>query len=168
PQLGTRFDTEKLQETPVLGRKITNLALLNSAVRPARGTGDLFLNNTLFITNGSGRRQTSFTIDGGTGDDSWGRQTIFTNVPLSVLQEFTILTNSFSAEYGRTTGGVINIVTKSGTTDFQGDIIGIFRPSDIQARSPLSLRETDDRLSQVSGVISGPLSKSRDRTFFLA
>lgn len=50
PQLGTRFDTEKLQETPVLGRKLTSLPLLNSAVRPARGTGDLFLNNTLFVT----------------------------------------------------------------------------------------------------------------------
>ncbi|HEY2738237.1 MAG TPA: carboxypeptidase-like regulatory domain-containing protein, partial [Thermoanaerobaculia bacterium] len=77
PQLGTRFDTEKLQETPVLGRKLTSLPLLNSAVRPARGTGDLFLNNTLFVIDGGGRRQPTYTIDGGTADDSWGRQTIF-------------------------------------------------------------------------------------------
>jgi hypothetical protein len=59
-QLGTRLDLQKIDNTPVFGRKITNLIPLNSAVRPARGTGDLFLNNFLFVANGSGRRQTSF------------------------------------------------------------------------------------------------------------
>ena len=86
PQLGTRLDTLKIEETPVPGRKLTTLPLLNSAVRPARGTGDLFLNNTLFVINGGGRRQTIYTVDGGTLDDSWGRQTIFTNVPLGAFR----------------------------------------------------------------------------------
>src|SRR5919199_420482 len=67
-QLGTRLDLQKIEETPVIGRKITNLVQLNSAVRPARGTGDLFLNNFLFVVNGSGRRQTSYTLDGSTDD----------------------------------------------------------------------------------------------------
>ena len=66
PQLGDRFDTERIQETPIIGRKLTSLPLLDSAVRSARGTGDLFLNNTLFVINGGGRRQPSFTIDGST------------------------------------------------------------------------------------------------------
>src|SRR5256714_4431287 len=50
-QLGTRLDLEKIDNTPILGRKVTNLVELNSAVRPARGTGDLFLNNFLFAVN---------------------------------------------------------------------------------------------------------------------
>lgn len=107
PQLGDRFDVARLQETPVLGRKLSSLPLLDSAVRSARGTGDLFINNTLFVINGGGRRQATFTMDGSTANDAWGRQAIFTNVPLASVQEFTVLTNSFSAEYGRTTGGAI-------------------------------------------------------------
>lgn len=157
PELGTRLDLEKIENTPVLGRKITNLALLDSAVRPARGTGDVFLNNTLFVVNGSGRRQTSYFIDGSTGDDTWGRQTIFTNIPLSALQEFTVLRNSISAEYGRTTGAVVNIVTKTGTNDYHGELIGLWRPPGIQARNPLALGPTADRLGEASGMISGPM-----------
>ncbi|HEX8720236.1 MAG TPA: TonB-dependent receptor [Pyrinomonadaceae bacterium] len=167
PQLGTRLDLRKIDNTPVFGRKITNLVQLNSAVRPARGTGDLFLNNFLFVTNGSGRRQTSFILDGSTDDDAWGRQTLFTNIPLSALQEFTVLTNAASAEYGRTTGSVVNIVTKSGTNDLHADLVALHRPGELQARNPLAVagRRTIDRLAQLSGVVSGPVV--RDRTHFL-
>ncbi|HKC66025.1 MAG TPA: carboxypeptidase regulatory-like domain-containing protein, partial [Pyrinomonadaceae bacterium] len=164
-QLATRLDLEKIDNTPVFGRKITNLVQLDSAVRPARGTGDLFLNNFLFIVNGGGRRQTTFTLDGSTDDDVWGRQTLFTNIPLSALQEFTVLTNSVSAEYGRTTGSVVNINTKSGTNDYHFDFLGLVRPSTFQARAPLALQRTADRLKQLSGVFSGPITK--DRTYFL-
>ncbi|MFL6215384.1 MAG: TonB-dependent receptor domain-containing protein [Blastocatellia bacterium] len=165
PQIGTRLDLEKIDETPVFGRKLTNLPLLNSAVKPARGQGDLFLNNTLFVINGGGRRQPTFKIDGSTGDDAWGRQTIFTNIPFSALQEFTVLPNSFSAEYGRTTGGAINVVTKSGTNDVHGDLLYLARPSGLQANAPLSRVRTKDELNQISGVISGPIIK--DRTHYL-
>ena len=166
-QLGLRLDSKKIEETPVLGRKTTNLVLPNSAVRSARGTGDLFLNNFLFVIDGSGRRQTSFVIDGSTGDDSWGRQTIFTNIPLSALQEFSVLTNSLSAEYGRSAGGSVNLVTKTGTNDFHGDFVGVWRPPNIQARPPGSTlnQPTPDQLAQVSGMVSGPITK--DRTHFL-
>ena len=164
-QLGTRLDLEKIDNTPVFGRKMTNLTQLDSAVRPARGTGDLFLNNFLFTVNGSGRRQTTYTLDGSTGDDVWGRQTLFTNIPLSALQEFTVLTNSVSAEYGRTAGSAVNIITKSGTNELHFDFIGMVRPSAFQARSPLALQRTADRLKQLSGVVSGPIFKNR--TYFL-
>jgi hypothetical protein len=166
-QLDVRLDAEKIDETPVLGRKTTNLVQPVSAVRSARGTGDLFLNNFLFVINGAGRRQTSFLVDGGTGDDSWGRQTIFTNIPLSALQEFTVLTDSLSAEYGRSAGGSVNLVTKSGTNEFHGDFLGLWRPPGLQARPPASTlnQRTPDQLGQVSGVFSGPLD--HDRTHFL-
>ena len=165
PQAGTRLDLPKIDNTAVLGRKMTNLVLLDSAVRPARGTGDLFLNNTLFVVNAGGRRQTSFVIDGSTADDAWGRQTIFTNVPLSAVEEFTVLTNSFSSEFGRTTSGVVNLVTRTGTNTWHGDGIGVWRPGGIQARAPGSNLATPDRLGQISGSLSGPIVQ--DRTQFL-
>ncbi|HEX2642827.1 MAG TPA: TonB-dependent receptor, partial [Thermoanaerobaculia bacterium] len=161
PQLGTHFDTQKIEETPVLGRKLTSLPLLNSAVRPARGTGDLFLNNTLFVVDGGGRRQTTFTLDGGTADDAWGRQTIFTNVPLGAIQELTVLTNSFSAEYGRSTGGAINLVTRSGTNDYHGDLVAVSRPGGIQSNTPVTDQEAHDELLQGSAFVSGPLLHDR-------
>ncbi len=161
PQLGTRLDNTKIEETPVLGHKLTSLPLLNSAVRPARGTGDLFLNNTLFVIDGGGRRQTTFTLDGGTGDDAWGRQTIFTNIPLAALQEFTVLTNSFSAEYGRTTGGAINIITRSGTNEMHGDITAVYRPGSLQSSAPITGQDAEDELKQASGFFSGPLIQDR-------
>src|SRR6266496_794020 len=166
-QLDLRLDSKKIVETPVFGRKTTYHVLPISAVRSARGTGDLFLNNFLFVINGAGRRQTNFIIDGSTGDDSWGRQTIFTNIPLSALQEFTVLTDSLSAEYGRSAGGSINLVTKSGTNEFHGDFLGLWRPPGLQARPPASTlnQRTPDQLAEVSGVVSGPII--RDRTHFL-
>ncbi|MBS1798131.1 MAG: TonB-dependent receptor [Acidobacteria bacterium] len=164
-QLATRLDLRKIDETPVLGRKLTNLVQLNSSVRPARGTGDLFLNNYLFVINGNGRRQTTFSVDGSTGNDDWGRQTIFTNLPFSTIQEFTVLTNPVSAEFGRTAGNVVNVVTKSGTNDFDSDLLFLVRPSGIQTKQPLANRRTRDELLQLSGVFSGPLVE--DRTHFL-
>ncbi|HVS00698.1 MAG TPA: TonB-dependent receptor [Thermoanaerobaculia bacterium] len=161
PQLGTYLDAETIQATPVPGRKLTTLPLLNSAVRPARGTGDLFLNNTLFVINGGGRRQTTYTVDGGTLDDSWGRQTIFTNVPLGAIQEMTVLTNSFSAEYGRTTGGAINLVTRTGTNEVHGDVVALSRPGGIQSNAPVTDQESHDELLQGSAFFSGPLVRDR-------
>ena len=163
--LGTRLDLQKIDNTPIVGRKLTNLVQLNSSVRPARGTGDLFLNNFLFVVNGNGRRQTSFTLDGSTGNDDWGRQTIFTNIPLSTIQEFTIITNPVSAEFGRTAGNVVNIVTKSGTNNFHVDALGLLRPSGLQAGQPLADERTRDELFQFSGVVSGAIIQ--DKTHFL-
>ncbi len=163
--LGTRLDLQKIDNTPIVGRKLTNLVQLNSAVRPARGTGDLFLNNFLFVVNGNGRRQTNFSLDGSTGNDDWGRQSIFTNIPLSTIQEFTIITNPISAEFGRTAGNVVNIVTKSGTNNFHIDALGLLRPSGLQAGQPLANQRTRDELFQFSGVVSGAVIE--DKTHFL-
>ena len=104
PQLGDRIIGQQLAETPMLNRRITYLPLLNSANRPAINQGDVFMNQFMFTTNGAGRRQPWFEVDGSTGNDAWGRQTIFTNIPLAAVQEMTILENSFTAEYGGSTG----------------------------------------------------------------
>src|SRR5215813_543400 len=176
PQLGERIDAKQAEETPLLNRRITYLPLLNAANRPALNQGDVFMNENLFTTNGSGRRQTSFEIDGSTGNDSWGRQTIFTNLPLSSVQEMTVLENAFSAEYGATTGGVVNIVTKTGSNNFHGEVLGLFRPSETQAKlsgftaanAPNGNAITDDSLKQTSASLGGPIGSGGHTHFFVS
>src|SRR5581483_4397772 len=108
---------------PLLNRRITYLPLLNAANRPAINQGDVFINQNLFTTNGAGRRQTWFEVDGATGNDSWGRQTIITTIPIAAVQEMSVLVNGFSAEYGGSTGSAVNIVTRSGGNRLHGELM---------------------------------------------
>ncbi|MEO8725515.1 MAG: carboxypeptidase regulatory-like domain-containing protein, partial [Acidobacteriaceae bacterium] len=164
-QLSNRFSSEELNDTPVLGRKLSTAALLDSSVRSARGTGDLFLGQTLIVVDGAGRRQTTYSVDDVTGNDTWGRQALFTAIPFSAVQEFEIIRNPISTEFGWTAGSAINIVTRSGTNALHGDFIGLWRPTQIEANNPLSVYKTGDKLAQGSGTLSGPIIKYR--THFL-
>lgn len=186
-QIGRRFDSSTISETPVLGRKVTTLPLFNSAFRQAKGTGDLFVNATYFVTGVGGRRSTTVLLDGGNNDEGWGRQTATATVPLGAIQEVNILSNAFSAEYGWTSGPALNIITKSGTNDFHGEGLLMVRPGNWQAKTfstknfcpksvstcvtPSTLQainpvDIPDALSQYSGSFGGPIIK--DRTFFFA
>ncbi|HET9284804.1 MAG TPA: TonB-dependent receptor [Candidatus Angelobacter sp.] len=174
PQLGDRIGPEQAQELPLLNSRITYLPLVNAANRPAINQGDVFMNEDLFVTNGSGRRQTSFVVDGTTGNDSWGRQTIFGNIPRVAVQEMTVLENAFSAEYGATTGGVVNIVTKTGGPHYHGDLIGLWRPdgtsanlSGFTSNSVSSGNQVvSDSLGQLSAAFSGPIPHTQATQFF--
>lgn len=165
PQLGDYLSATHAEETPLLNRRITFLPLLDAANRPAINQGDIFMNEDLFTTNGTGRRQTWFEVDGSNAVDAWGRQTIFSNVPLDGVQEMTVLTNAFSAEYGLTAGSVVNIVTKSGGNSFHGYALGLWRPSDSEASlsgfTPTTATSgndvTNDTLRQTSAAFSGPI-----------
>ncbi|MGC2804387.1 MAG: carboxypeptidase regulatory-like domain-containing protein, partial [Candidatus Acidiferrum sp.] len=173
PQLGDRLGQEQLQEMPLPNSRITYLPLLNAANRPAINQGDVFMNQDLFTTNGSGRRQTAWVVDGITANDSWGRQTIFTNVPRDSVQEMTVLENAFSAEYGATTGGVVNIVTKSGGEEYHGDLFGVWRPSDLGAKlsgftatsATSGNQVVTDSLGQLGASFSGPVPHA-EKTYF--
>ncbi len=173
PQLGDRLSSAEVQELPLLNRRITYLPLVNAANHPALNQGDVFMNQDLFATNGSGRRQTSWVVDGSTGNDSWGRQTIFTNVPREAVEEMTVLENAFSAEYGATTGGVVNVVTKTGGDEYHGDLLGMWRPNGTAARlagfTPNNATSgnqiVSDSLGQTGASLGGPVPGS-DRTHF--
>jgi Carboxypeptidase regulatory-like domain/TonB dependent receptor-like, beta-barrel len=187
-QIGLPLKSTQIDETPILGRKATTLPLLNSAFRQGKGTGDLFVNATYFITGVGSRRATTFTLDGANNDEGWGRQTAIVTVPIGAIQEITILSNAFSAEFGWTSGPALNIVTKSGTNEFHGEGLVLVRPggswqaktfstkgfcppsvttcvtpSTLQAINPVDI---PDQLSQFSGTIGGPIIK--DKTFFFA
>jgi hypothetical protein len=176
PQLGDRLGQEQIQEMPLPNQRITYLPLLNAANRPAINQGDVFMNEDLFTTNGSGRRQTSFVVDGSWANDSWGRQTIFTNVPRDAVQEMTVLENAFSAEFGATTGGVVNIVTKSGGDEYHGDVQGLWKPSDLGAKLAGFTATTatsgnqvlTDGLGQADASFSGPVPKLARTYFFFS
>jgi hypothetical protein len=161
PELSMQLNRQDIENTPLLGRKLTSLPLLDSAVRPSINGGDLFINNTLFVVDAGGRRQTSYFIDGSVADEAWGRQTIFTNVPAAAVQELDVVTNSFSAEYGRNTGSVFNVVTKAGGNDFHGDFLLLWRPPGIEARAPLATASTPDSLWQGSAAVTGPIVKNK-------
>ncbi|HLH16602.1 MAG TPA: TonB-dependent receptor, partial [Bryobacteraceae bacterium] len=129
PDIGVRIESSQAEEMPLPNRRITYLPLLNAANRPAINQGDVFMNQNLFTTNGAGRRQTWFEVDGATDNDSWGRQTTFSTLPLLSLEEMTVLSSAFSAEYGGSTGSVVNIVTKPGGSEFHGEALEAWRPA---------------------------------------
>jgi len=176
PQIGDRIAGRQLEETPMLNRKITYLPLLNSANRPAINQGDVFMNQLLFTTNGAGRRQASFDVDGSTGNDGWGRQTIFTNIPHAAVQEMTILENSFSAEYGGSTGSSVNIVTRTGGNRLRATLIEDWRPAATEAalagfNSSTAASGNDwasDTLGQTSLSVGGPITHDEKTHFFAA
>ena len=134
-QIGRRLDDSTIDETPILGRKVTTLPLLNASFRQAKGTGDLFVNATYFVTGAGGRRQTTVTLDGANNDEGWGRQTMLATVPIGAIQEMSVLSNAFSAEFGWTAGPALNIVTKSGTNALHGEVLCMGRPGDAQAKT---------------------------------
>ena len=177
PQLGDRLDAAQIAAMPLLNRRLTYLPLLNAANRPAINQGDVFMNQDLFTANGTGRRQTWFEIDGANGDDAWGRQTIFTNVPLDVVAEMTVLENAFAADYGFGEGAVVNLVTRSGGESYHGDVLGLWRPSDgeaalsgfLPANASSGNDITKDTLAQGAATFSGRVMPRTylPRTYFL-
>ncbi|HUS20276.1 MAG TPA: TonB-dependent receptor [Terriglobales bacterium] len=184
-QIGGRLESPVIDATPILGRKVTSIPLLNAAFRQAKGTGDLFVNQTYFATGAGSRRTTTVTLDGANNDEAWGRQTAIATVPIGAVQEMTILSSAFSSEFGWTAGPALNIVTKSGTNTLHGEALFLNRPGGMQANrfsnkdfcpssvpscvTPSTLTainpvDIPDALSQLSASIGGRIIK--DRTFF--
>jgi hypothetical protein len=188
PQIGLPLESKHIDELPILGRKVSTLPLLNSAFRQGKGTGDLFVNQTYFITGVGSRRATTFLLDGASNDEGWGRQTAVATVPMGAVQQFNVLTNAFSAEYGWTYGPALNIVTKSGTNEFHGEGLYLLRPggkwqaktfstknfcppsvgSCVPPTNLVAINPVDipDKMNQFSGSLGGPIVS--DKTFFFA
>jgi Carboxypeptidase regulatory-like domain/TonB dependent receptor len=176
PQSGIRLSQLQMEQTPLPYRRITFLPLLNAANRPAINQGDIFMNQNLFTTNGAGRRQAWFEVDGSNSVDMWGRQTIFTNIPLMAVDQMSVLTNAFSAEYGGSTGSVVNIVTRSGGDRLHGQLLELWRPAGTEASlagfssgNATSGNEiTSDVVGQTAAQLSGALDKSKKTHFLLS
>ncbi|MCU1314921.1 MAG: Oar protein, partial [Candidatus Acidoferrum typicum] len=115
--------------------------------------------------NGGRGRSNNFNVNGGDGNDLFVNSPGIQPTPDSIA-EFRVLTNTFDAEYGRNSGAVINVVTKSGTNSLHGNVYEFLRNQLFNAKGYLDLRRPDDKQNQFGGTFGGPIKK--DRTFFFA
>jgi hypothetical protein len=122
-QLSTTIETRKIEDLPsnAAGSGLDTLALLAPGVVP-NNSGGVNTNGTGLSVNGNRARSNNFQIDGSDNNDlSVAGPALFVDAQDS-LQEYQVITNNFSAQYGRNQGAIINLVTKSGTNDFHGTL----------------------------------------------
>ena len=125
--LSAVVENKRIEDLPLNGRNIFSLASLVPGVATARqltGIGDTFLGNR-FIVNGSQEATSAVLMDGVTAEVPSNAPTIpiISAIPsVEGVQEFRIQTNAYSAEYGRSGGGVVTMVSKSGTNAIHGNI----------------------------------------------
>ena len=173
-EIGANFDKKRVAELPLAANhNILNLALSvagvsqlssgNSTFASSSSTGDVS-----FAVNGMRTRSNNFIIDGADSNNpsvTGLAQQI--NNPDSVA-EVRLITNQFAAEYGRTAGSVMSIVTKSGTNDFHGSLFWFYNGNALNARSNLDKRTFTKApwrvQDQIGGTAGGPIVK--DKTFF--
>ncbi|MGB7922382.1 MAG: TonB-dependent receptor [Pyrinomonadaceae bacterium] len=111
-------------------------------------------------------RSTLVQVDGSDNTDNSINASRST-VSQEAVQEFQVATNSYAAEFGRATGGIVNVVTKSGTNDFRGNIFGFLRDRHFQARNAFApIEDPPFTRVQYGATLGGPIKK--DRTFFFA
>ena len=175
--LGGTIQSKAVADLPINGRDFTKfLVLVPGAAGDPSGATDSPGSFGLFSANGNRGRANNYLLDGTDMNDGYRNLpaineagvfgTPATILPLEAIQEAAILSN-FEAEYGRNSGSVVNIVTKSGTNDFHGSLFEFFRNNKLDARNffnPKPDPETAFRNNQFGGAIGGPII--RNRTFF--
>jgi hypothetical protein len=166
-------EQRQIDNLPINGRNYINFTLINSqtlrdnsnAIGPAPNSG--------LSISGSRARSNMVSVDGADAVDN-SVNGIRSTVSQEAVQEFQMVLSNYNAEYGRATGGVVNIVTKSGSNDFHGDVFGYFRNKSFQARNPFSVevdpngdliptKQAYTRV-QTGTAFGGALKK--DKTFF--
>jgi hypothetical protein len=159
----------EITDLPLNGRNFLDLALLIPGVAPTNtGSNQRFAETSAVPGQGisiAGQRNlyNSFILDGVSANDD-AADLSGTYYSEEVIDQFQVITSGGIAEFGRASGGVVNILTRSGTNDYRGNFYGFFRNQRFDARNPLA--PTKDLLTQAQygGTMSGPVR--RDRTFF--
>lgn len=157
-------------EMPLNGRSFTQLATLQPGVVSAPYAGTSIRGGAGGKISISGTRPdySSFLLDGlDINDDVSKTPGSIAGILLGVetVQEFTTITNSFSAEFGRAAGGIVNAVTKAGTNTFHGTLFEFLRNSDLDARNFFDVGAPPPfKRNQFGAVVGGPIRK--DKTFF--
>jgi outer membrane receptor protein involved in Fe transport len=163
---------KEIRELPLNGRSFQQLALLQTGVTPALAAGsDVVGGRTPKISiNGARPEQNSFLLDGTDINNVYNKtpgSSAGVLLGVEAVLEFQVLTNAYSAEFGRSAGGIINAVTRSGTNAYHGSGFEFYRNSALDARNyfdPADKPIPDFYRHQFGGVLGGPLVK--DRTFF--
>lgn len=159
--------TEQIQALPISGRLFTDFALLTPGVTTGRiGLQSTFTDPTTTRISFAGQRDlnNSVTVDGADNiNTATGSQRATPSQ--EAVSEFRVVNNSFGAEYGRALGGIVNIVTKSGTNDLHGSLYEYFMNDAMNANSSLNLPGFRVfHQNQFGGTLGGPIKK--DKTFF--
>jgi hypothetical protein len=176
-QVGEVITSARMTAVPLNGRSFTDLLSLQPGVAPATSitsdtvqdvgatalspSGDL--NPGTISINGQREFANSFLVNGSDVEEDVNMGAAI--VPnLDSIDEFRILTNNFDAEYGEFSGGQINVVTKSGTNAFHGDVFEFLRNTDLDARNYFSPTRGAFRQNQFGGTFGGPIR--RNKIFF--
>ena len=126
PAIGTVVSQEELQTLPLNGRQFANLGVLAPGTTLSYNNDPTKPGQLVIALNGGTGRNVNYLIDGGDNtDDTIGGA--LQNFNLEAVQEFKIQTMQYRAEYGRSSGGVLTVVTKTGSNDFHGSAFGFFR-----------------------------------------
>ena len=157
---GEVLNERAVRTLPITSRNVYNFHLLGPGVKGIPSTG---FGTTQFTFGGHNR--STWTVD---GLDNSQRRTnrqirLVISTPESV-QEMQVLSGAYSAEFGRAAGGIINVISRSGANQLHGSGMGLYRPNETSARSPLAVRKADQTWWMMAGNLSGTLKK--DKLFF--
>jgi hypothetical protein len=167
------LERERIVELPLNGRNVAQLTLtVPGAVNSPNGGADQGATKTFpgavtYSTNGARQDTISYMLDGGNYVDEYTN----VNQPFpfpDALEEFSVQTSNYSAQYGQNAGGVVNVVTKSGTNSLHGDAFEFVRNPVFNAQNFFATPTTPDRIkrNQFGGTLGGPII--HDKTFFFA
>jgi hypothetical protein len=171
-QLGAVVNDRSVSQLPLNSRDTYQFLQLQPGVMSTVGSSNSIVygsNNAGAVSVNGGRgRSNNFSVNGGDANDQ------FVNLPTvqpspDSIEEFRVLTNTFDAEYGRNSGSVVNVVTKSGTNQFHGNIYEFFRNKVLNASSycfSAPCEKAKFNQNQFGGTFGGPIKK--DQTFFFA
>ena len=162
------MDERNLEHLPLEGRDYRDLAQLSPSAQVVPGLrGGIRL-------GGQQSDYSGLVIDGGDstnnyfGENFGSLETKNLTVPLEAVQEFQVVTNGFAPEFGRATGGLLNVVTKSGTNNVHGEAHEYYRGGSLTANDALGLASNIDNQNQVGGSIGFPIRKDRQFLFLSA
>ena len=165
-EASTTLNEATITNTPILGRKFEDLLTLTPGVSITQGPdGDAI--------NFAGQRGifNNVSLDGGDYNNGFfgeqaGGQRAAIDIALDAVKEFQVIPTGAGAEYGRSAGGIINVITKSGTNDVHGSLFWNQRLEALTSDRSDGTRLDDFNLSQFGGTIGGPIKKDKAFYFF--
>jgi len=171
PTLGSSITSAPVIDSPLNGRNVLDLALLQPGVTENDNPGNQNAGSSTFRFSIAGSRDDSITylLDGGNNNSLLDNGVVLNPNP-DAIAEFRVLESNYTAEYGRNGGGIISVVTKSGTNQFHGTAFDFLRNRVFDANRFLNKRETpivprqDLKRNQFGGTFGGPIRK--DKYFF--
>lgn len=164
PAIGTVVSEQQLENLPLNGRQFANLAILAPGTSLAYNSDPTKPGQLTVALNGGIGRNVNFTIDGGDNtDDTIGGA--LQNFNLESVQEFNIQTQQYKAEYGRSSGGVLTVVTKTGSNELSGSGWGFFRDDSLAAKPKSQAEEQPYERKQYGLALGGPFVRDRAHWF---